>query len=209
MPPARTRDENSDSVRQSTPKAPTTQRRPLQEISSANSTPSRPPAPLSLANLSSSKRRGIHVNGFAQTPAPPSYKPYAAVVSTLRAKKIALVNESPIPFRSRRAHEPTQPPQLQRSEQWKRAEEKLLGIGKTFRPFQIEATEALLQQKDVTVVVSTGMGKSLLFVLPLLFTPKGVSIVVSPLRSLAKEQVKESVNLLIREPSFYSLYLPG
>ncbi|KIO17726.1 hypothetical protein M407DRAFT_32600 [Tulasnella calospora MUT 4182] len=175
------------------PDAPSAQCRPLQEISSTNSTLSRPPTPSSITQPSSSKRRGIHVNGFAQTPTPPPYKPYAAILAS-RAKKIALVDQSPVPSRSCRALELDQATQPLSNKQWKNAEGKLLAPGKTFRPFQVKATEALLQWKDVKVVVSTGMGKSLLFVLPLLFMGKGVSIVVTPLRSLAKEQVQEATS---------------
>ncbi|KAG8938532.1 hypothetical protein FRC04_008353 [Tulasnella sp. 424] len=189
MAPCRTKNENSQSLLHSTPKASTTRRPPLQDLP-LNSTPIRTNALPDLASLSSSKRHTIHVNGFVQTPTPPSYKPYASA-SASRSKKLGRVLESPVPRRSQPGTDPPPPTPSPSIDLWKSAEEKLLGPGKSFRPFQKEGTEALLQGKDVTVVVSTGMGKSILFVLPIVIRSRGISLVVTPLRSLAKEQVKE------------------
>ncbi len=62
----------------------------------------------------------------------------------------------------------------------------------SFRPGQREAAEALLGGKDTLAVMPTGAGKSVCFQLPALLLP-GVTLVVSPLISLMKDQVQSLV----------------
>ncbi len=66
-----------------------------------------------------------------------------------------------------------------------------------FRPQQEEAIEAALSGRDVLVVMPTGAGKSLCFQLPAALS-EGVTLVVSPLIALMRDQV----DALNRRPAF-------
>ncbi len=57
-----------------------------------------------------------------------------------------------------------------------------------FRPLQEEVIDGVLKGKDCLVVMATGMGKSLCYQLPSL-TVGGITLVVSPLVALMKDQV--------------------
>ena len=58
----------------------------------------------------------------------------------------------------------------------------------SFRPGQEEVVQAVLDGEDVLAVMPTGSGKSLCYQLPALVRP-GVTVVVSPLISLMRDQV--------------------
>jgi len=60
----------------------------------------------------------------------------------------------------------------------------------TFRPLQREIIDATLADKDVFALLPTGGGKSLCFQLPALARP-GLTVVVSPLIALMKDQVDQ------------------
>jgi len=69
--------------------------------------------------------------------------------------------------------------------------QQALGI-KSFRPGQAEAFEHLLEGEDLLAVMPTGSGKSLLYQLTSLVVP-GVTVVVSPLIALIKDQIDKMV----------------
>src|SRR5688572_23480248 len=60
----------------------------------------------------------------------------------------------------------------------------------SFRPLQREICDASLAGRDVFALLPTGGGKSLCFQLPALVRP-GLTIVVSPLIALMKDQVDQ------------------
>ena len=69
-----------------------------------------------------------------------------------------------------------------------------------FRPLQDEAVQAALDGRDLLVVMPTGAGKSLCFQLPAFLSP-GVTLVISPLIALMRDQV----DALNRRPAFQRL----
>jgi bloom syndrome protein len=64
----------------------------------------------------------------------------------------------------------------------------------TFRPRQAEIVDAILENRDVFVVMPTGGGKSLCFQVPAVMS-RGLTVVVSPLLSLIEDQVSALVQL--------------
>ncbi len=78
---------------------------------------------------------------------------------------------------------------------------------RAFRPGQEEIVRAVLAGKDVLAVMPTGSGKSLGYQLPALLLP-GLTLVVSPLIALMKDQVDELNRKGIRAAALHSLAPP-
>lgn len=74
----------------------------------------------------------------------------------------------------------------------------------TFRPFQLDAINAVISGQDVLLVLPTGGGKSLAFQFPSLLRSQ-VTVVITPLLALAKDQVENANENNIEAASWSSL----
>ena len=76
---------------------------------------------------------------------------------------------------------------------------EMLGPSAHFRPGQVEAIDAALSGKDCLAILPTGAGKSLVYMLPAAMRAAeeepGVTIVISPLLSLLRDQTKRCDDL--------------
>ncbi len=78
----------------------------------------------------------------------------------------------------------------------------------SFRPGQEDAVDALLAGRDVLAILPTGGGKSVCYQIPALLLP-GVTVVVSPLISLMKDQVGALIQNGVRAAYLNSTLTPG
>ena len=89
----------------------------------------------------------------------------------------------------------------------------LLGPDARFRPGQREALEATLDGKDTLVMLPTGAGKSLLYVLPAAMRAArdepGLTVVVSPLLSLLRDQLRRCDELGVDADAWHSAADPA
>jgi ATP-dependent DNA helicase RecQ len=77
-----------------------------------------------------------------------------------------------------------------------------------FRPGQLRAVEAIVAGRDTMVVLPTGGGKSICYQIPALMLP-GLTVVISPLISLMKDQVDTLVRRNIPATFVNSTLTPG
>ncbi len=77
----------------------------------------------------------------------------------------------------------------------------------TFRPHQREIVESLLAGQDVLALLPTGGGKSLCYQLPAV-AKQGLTVVISPLIALMKDQVDSLAELGVLQPSSTRRYRP-
>ena len=84
----------------------------------------------------------------------------------------------------------------------------MLGPDATFRPGQLEAVDAALSGRDCLAMLPTGAGKSLVYMLPAAMRVEadepGVTVVVSPLLSLLRDQNKRCDELGLQCESWSS-----
>ncbi len=132
---------------------------------------------------------------IAKEPEPEPVKPAAKVRTSAKAKVVAAPAPPPPPKPEWNLDGPI-PPEGSRFPPKVGA---LLGVGqktlgiKSFRPGQAEAFDHLLAGEDLLAVMPTGSGKSLLYQLTSLVVP-GVTVVVSPLIALIKDQLDKMVS---------------
>ena len=62
--------------------------------------------------------------------------------------------------------------------------------------WQLDVAEALLLGLDSVVIASTGSGKTIPFMLPLLHLPEKIILIISPLKVLQTDQVKAQPYLM-------------
>ncbi|KAL4244048.1 hypothetical protein ABKN59_010550 [Abortiporus biennis] len=127
-------------------------------------------------------------NGYAVSPKPRQSLPYSL---PRKGRKRSNPFDFPVD-NSVLAHSPLS------FEEWQALVQTfyLVPPGCTLRDFQIECANYVLSRKsDVCVIAPTGMGKSLLWCLPLLVAKSSISLVVTPYTSLGRE-MEESMQKL-------------
>ncbi|KAG6819048.1 hypothetical protein H0H93_015956 [Arthromyces matolae] len=147
------------------------------------SCPSTPQTPSQPSQICSDKQnRPRYRNGYVSKPQTPSYKPYS--INNLghpRQKAFVTTDFKKI-----------QPLKHLSADQWNCLawNSGILDASKTLRAYQIESSNVIIQRhSDLCVIAPTGMGKSLVWVLPLLAQKSGISLVIIPYTSLGHQGV--------------------
>lgn len=132
-----------------------------------------------LADTANKKRR-VYRNGYDIKPPTPSTKPYALNNRGYKRQVAFSFGNTP-KIRPLDALSPAE---------WDRLamEANLLPEGGKLRNFQVQSANIITtRSNDLCVIAPTGQGKSLLWTLPLLAQPHGVSLVITPYTSLGCE----------------------
>ena len=61
------------------------------------------------------------------------------------------------------------------------------------RVFQLQASLAMLRRQDSDILASTGSGKTLCMLIPIILRPESITITISPLKHLQMTQVRSEL----------------
>ncbi len=158
----------------STPTPPPTNAPPPLQFSTPVATPNPPPPP------TTASRPQPTGSSFSNPPPPPTTVSRPTVSSV---SKPPPVSDDAAQFRRPYAH----------TQELMKVFTQVFGL-QQFRLNQLEAINAVITGEDCFILMPTGGGKSLCYQLPALLSP-GVTVVVSPLRSLIQDQVQKLCSL--------------
>lgn len=130
-------------------------------------------------------------NGYEVKNKAPSYTPYSLRSGRTFEYRKAFAFEAAVPIQP---HEPLG------IEDWVDLARtaSIIQPGWSLRDFQVSGSNIIIRRKkDLVVIVPTGHGKSLLWLLPLLVQNDSISLVITPFTSLGSEGEMKYVSLLM------------